>query len=89
LVDEADDFDAFQTSLSITTFQYVPDRTATQEAINALNEAIMVRLQNGGHAYLTNAVVDGRYLLRACIVNFRTRRSDILSLPYAIRALNP
>ncbi|MDX1476239.1 MAG: aspartate aminotransferase family protein [Saprospiraceae bacterium] len=87
LVDQAPDFQAFKTSLSITTFQYVPDATASRETINALNEEVMVRLQNGGHAYVTNAVIDDRYLLRACIVNFRTRHRDIASLPDAIRAI--
>lgn len=87
IVDEADDFEAFQTSLSITTFQYVPDRAMQQEELNTLNERIMVALQNGGYAYVTNAVISGRYLLRACIVNFRTRPADIRSLPDAIRAV--
>ncbi len=30
-----------------------------------------------GRAYLSNAVVDGRFALRACITNFQTTRDDV------------
>jgi len=35
----------------------------------------------GGEAFVSNAVVRGRYLLRACIVNFNTEREDVEALP--------
>ena len=38
-------------------------------------------LQRGGEAFVSNAVVDGRYVLRACIVNFHTTRADVEALP--------
>jgi hypothetical protein len=38
-------------------------------------------LQNSGEAYLSNAIVRGRFALRACIVNFRTTQADIEALP--------
>jgi hypothetical protein len=31
--------------------------------------------------YVSNAIVDGKYLLRACIGNFRTRRNDVAAVP--------
>jgi hypothetical protein len=31
--------------------------------------------------YVSNAIVDGKYLLRACIVNFRTTRNDVAAVP--------
>jgi hypothetical protein len=31
--------------------------------------------------YLSNAIVDGKYLLRGCIVNFRTSQADIEAIP--------
>ena len=31
--------------------------------------------------FLSNAVIEGRYLLRACIVNFRTSSQDIAEIP--------
>jgi aromatic-L-amino-acid/L-tryptophan decarboxylase len=34
-------------------------------------------LQKDGVVYLSNAVIGGRFALRACIVNFRTTSDDI------------
>ena len=85
IVNEAEDFEAVQTNLSITTFRFVPDHQLDLDQLNALNEDIMVRLQNSGRAFVTNAVAHSQFLLRACIVNFRTTRNDIKSLPGIIR----
>ncbi|HEX6975613.1 MAG TPA: aminotransferase class V-fold PLP-dependent enzyme, partial [Vicinamibacterales bacterium] len=75
-------------SLSITTFRYVPlewrDRAGSpqiEDQLNAINRALLDALQRGGDAFVSNAVVNGRYLLRACIVNFHTSRADVEALP--------
>jgi hypothetical protein len=34
-------------------------------------------LQHGGEVFLSNAVVNEKYCLRCCIVNFRTSKKDI------------
>ena len=31
--------------------------------------------------FVSNAVIDGRYVLRACIVNFHTERADVEAVP--------
>ena len=49
--------------------------------MNRLNEELLTRLQQGGEAYLSNAVIDGKYALRACIVNFRTTVEDVEAVP--------
>jgi glutamate/tyrosine decarboxylase-like PLP-dependent enzyme len=72
--------------LSITTFRYVPpdlpgDPAAVEEYLSTLNEELLNRLQQGGEAFISNAVLDGRYILRACIVNFRTTLADVEALP--------
>ncbi|HUH13845.1 MAG TPA: aminotransferase class V-fold PLP-dependent enzyme [Longimicrobiales bacterium] len=74
--------------LSISTFRYVPEAlrahvggASAEEALNTLNEALLDRLQKAGEAFVSNAVVDGRYLLRACIVNFNTTTADVDALP--------
>jgi glutamate/tyrosine decarboxylase-like PLP-dependent enzyme len=74
--------------LSITTFRFVPRdlRPAVGEAVaeahlDALNRELLDRLQRGGEAFLSNAVVGGRYVLRACIVNFHTDRADVEAVP--------
>jgi glutamate/tyrosine decarboxylase-like PLP-dependent enzyme len=77
--------------LSITTFRYVPPdlRTRLQEAqvepyVDALNREILDRLQRGGETFVSNAIVGGRYVLRACIVNFHTSQADVEVVPAII-----
>ena len=92
-VDARDDFDAHAVNLSITTFRYVPEDLAgrsddsVEAYLNNLNQALLAELQTSGEAYLSNAVVDGKYLLRACIVNFRTTDEDVDSIPDTIAAI--
>jgi glutamate/tyrosine decarboxylase-like PLP-dependent enzyme len=73
-------------NLSITTFRFVPpdlrgEPTLVEPYLNQLNAEILNRLQKGGEAFVSNAVVGGQYLLRACIVNFRTTLADVEALP--------
>lgn len=73
-------------NLSITTFRFVPldlsnGQSGAETYLNELNEELLNRLQNGGEAFISNAVVEGKYLLRACIVNFRTTLPDVEALP--------
>ena len=72
--------------LSICCFRYVPARLRSRiepqherflAELNHLNERIMHRVQRGGRAYLSNAMLRGQFALRACIINFRTTRADI------------
>lgn len=81
-------FEAATLSLSIATFRYVPDEfrgragdPAVEEYLNTLNRALQARLETSGELFVSNAVVEGRYLLRACIVNFRTSRRDVDEIP--------
>jgi glutamate/tyrosine decarboxylase-like PLP-dependent enzyme len=75
-------------SLSITTFRYVPpDLRArggegdVEPYLDKLNEELLERIQQSGEAFVSNAVIRGRYALRACIVNFNTTQSDVAALP--------
>jgi len=86
LVEEHHELQAFTQGLSITTFRYVPaDLTPGSERVeaylNKLNAELLNRLQRGGEAFLSNAVMRGTFLLRACVVNFRTSLEDIEALP--------
>ena len=79
--------------LSITTFRYVPGicvhvgEESIERHLDALNEALLDRVQRGGEAFVSNAVVRGRYVLRACIVNFHTERQDVEALPEIVARL--
>ena len=80
------ELEALTCNLSITTFRYVPhdlnsSSAGAQEYLNTLNTELLRRLQNSGVAYPSNAVIDGKYALRVCIVNFRTTLADVLELP--------
>jgi glutamate/tyrosine decarboxylase-like PLP-dependent enzyme len=75
-------------SLSITTFRYVPSgfrgRLGEPEAerhLDALNTSLLDALQRGGELFVSNAVIRGRYALRACIVNFHTSAADVEAVP--------
>jgi glutamate/tyrosine decarboxylase-like PLP-dependent enzyme len=80
------EMEALTLSLSIATFRYVPtdlppETPAAEEYLNELNREILERLQSGGEAFVSNAILDGRFVLRACIVNFRTTLADVEALP--------
>jgi aromatic-L-amino-acid/L-tryptophan decarboxylase len=91
------ELEAVTCELSIATFAYVPPdlrgllgddarREQAVEYLNDLNSAILSRTQQEGRVYLSNAVVDGRFLLRACIVNFRTTHEDVVAVPEIVVA---
>jgi len=71
-------------SLSICCFRYVPpglgESSDRDEYLNQLNQRLMTEIQLDGRAFLSNAVLDGRFVLRACIVNFRTEANDVDAL---------
>ena len=76
------DLEAVSQSLSITTFRYVPRDIPKiiddkESYLNDLNEKLVTALQQGGKMFLSNAVVNKKYCLRTCIVNFRTSAKDI------------
>ena len=55
--------------------------------LNNLNQALLDRTQLSGEVFVSNAVISGRYVLRACIVNFNARESDIDAVPELIARL--
>ena len=84
LVQQHPDFEAMTQHLSVTTFRFVPrDRQRapdTESYLQRLNESLLTRVERSGEAFLSNAMVNGRFALRACIVNFRTSLADIEAL---------
>ena len=53
-----------------------------EEYLNRLNQDILSRIETGREAFLSNAVVDGKFALPACIVNFRTSLEDVEARPH-------
>ena len=82
------DMEVVTQDLSITTFRYLPPDLRAMSGdstigayLETLNRELLDRLQRGGEAFVSNAVISGRYVLRACIVNFHTTMKDVEELP--------
>ncbi|HEY2905977.1 MAG TPA: aminotransferase class V-fold PLP-dependent enzyme [Vicinamibacterales bacterium] len=87
-VDRHPELELMTQALSITTFRYVPADLRsqrgdphTEQYLNELNKALLDGLQRGGELFVSNAVIRGRYALRACIVNFHTEAGDVEAVP--------
>jgi glutamate/tyrosine decarboxylase-like PLP-dependent enzyme len=87
-IDRHPEFQLMTQDLSIATFRYVPldlraqlNDAPTERYLDALNQELLDRLQRSGEIFVSNAVIDGHYLLRACIVNFHTTDADVLAVP--------
>jgi len=84
-VEASPELQAFTRNLSITTFRFVPlDLVAGGQSaetyLNELNREILNRIQTGGKVYVSNALLGDTFVLRACIVNFRTLLADMDAL---------
>ena len=63
--------------LSALCFRYRGSGRLTDDELNQLNASILKRTQRRGRIYLSNATLAGKFCLRACILNHRTKDSDI------------
>jgi aromatic-L-amino-acid decarboxylase len=84
---DCNELEVFGTALSIATYRFVPSDLATRVReppvlayLNELNEAIQGRMELGGEAFVSNAVLGEAYVLRMCVVNFRTTLEDVVAL---------
>jgi glutamate/tyrosine decarboxylase-like PLP-dependent enzyme len=78
LAEKNTELEAITQNLSITTFRYKPsEHIYSEDKLNELNEKLLNELQKGGELFISNALINDKYCLRACIVNFRTREKDI------------
>jgi aromatic-L-amino-acid/L-tryptophan decarboxylase len=81
-VTEHEDFEVMApVELSICCFRYVPadlpEGEGRDEYLDSLNERLMAEVQMDGRTYYSNAVLGGRFVLRCCIVNYRTEAEHI------------
>jgi aromatic-L-amino-acid decarboxylase len=87
LVAEAEDFELIAgPGLSICCFRHAPGHL-DEPALDTHNERILQALQRDGRVYLSNATIDRRFALRACITNFRTSRADVERVVTVVREL--
>jgi aromatic-L-amino-acid/L-tryptophan decarboxylase len=66
-------------ALNVVCFRYVPPG-APPAALDALNQEILLRLQERGIAVPSGTVLGGRFAIRCANVNHRSRRSDFEAL---------
>ncbi|MBY0494500.1 MAG: hypothetical protein K2Y23_09805 [Cyanobacteria bacterium] len=79
LVEQSSDFELLAPApLSIVCFRY-------RGGDDDFNRRLMVDVQRDGDSYLSNAAINGRFALRACIVNYRTTMADVEQLLATIR----
>jgi hypothetical protein len=77
--------------LSITTLRYVPlelraslGSKPTEDYLNNLNQRLLAAIEKSGEAFISNALIAGKYALRFCIVNFRASAVDIEAMPQLV-----
>jgi len=89
LVDAAPDLERLgHVELSIVCFRYVPPtlKGGDGAALDALNKRVMEEVQASGAAFLTQTTLDGRFVLRACVLHYATTESDLAALIEIVRA---
>jgi aromatic-L-amino-acid decarboxylase len=63
--------------LSAVCFRYLVRPDASEDERNRFNTDLMKRIVRRGKVYPSNATLEGKFCLRACIVNHLTKDSDI------------
>ena len=72
--------------LNIVCFRYVGDGRG-DGALDAVNEEILLRVQERGIAVPSSTVLEGRFALRVAITNHRSRREDFDAFVDAVLAI--
>src|SRR5215475_6811842 len=85
------ELEAITNHLSITTLRYVPQELRArlgskpvEDYLNHLNLQLLAAIERSGEAFVSNAVIAGKYCLRFCIVNFRASAGDIEAMPQLV-----
>ena len=63
--------------LSAVCFRYLPKGGAVPEQLDELNRQILPRVVRRRRVFLSNATINGRFALRICVVNHRSKRADL------------
>lgn len=66
-------------SLNVVAFRH-DDGTLSPESLDHINRELLMRIHERGIAIPSSTIIDGRFSLRVCIVNHRSRRSDFEDL---------
>lgn len=72
--------------LSVLAFRLPRARDEAVEQWDARNEALLHAINARGRVWLSSTRLDGRYVLRVCVLSFRTHRPTIDALVEDVRA---
>jgi aromatic-L-amino-acid decarboxylase len=73
-------------SLSIVCFRVKADhRNGDEGRTDELNKTVLERLQLSGRAFVSSTVLNGRFVLRACVVNPLSSEADVDAMLDAVR----
>ncbi len=59
--------------LSVVTFRYLPRKGDVQ----AFNERLIQEIQKDGRVFLSSSMIDGKFIIRLCVLAFRTHLETI------------
>jgi aromatic-L-amino-acid/L-tryptophan decarboxylase len=71
----------WEPELSVVAFRYRPERGDPEE----FNRQLLERINASKRVFLSSTLIDGRFVIRACIVSFRTHRDRIEEAAEIIR----
>ena len=72
-------------TLNVVCFRARPPQLDDEPALDRLNDAVAIAVQESGAAVLSTTRVAGKRALRACIVNHRTVEADLDVVIDAVR----
>ena len=75
--------------LSAVCFRHILIEDASEEVRNRFNLALLKRIVARGKVYLSNAELKGRFCLRACVMNHRTKETDVDAVVAEVLAVAP
>jgi aromatic-L-amino-acid decarboxylase len=94
LIENSLDFQLMATSdLSVICFRYIPKKAPrrknqNKEAyLNMLNRSILRSIRKKKEFLLSGTMIHGQYVLRGCIMNFRTTKQDVQEIVEAVRKI--
>jgi aromatic-L-amino-acid decarboxylase len=87
MIDADTDFELLApVQLNIVCFRYRRDGL-TEVELDALNDELVIELQESGEAVTSSTTIGSRRAIRICIVNHRTRDTDLVATLDALRAI--
>jgi len=63
--------------LSLLAFRHVPAGAEDGPMLDAHNARLLAAINRRGRVYLTPTVAAGRYVIRSCVLSFRTHRDRV------------